>query len=614
MPAVERVARPALEVEGLFCRYPDSRHWVLPKLSFTVRRGETLLILGPSGCGKSTLALCCKGLIPYTIEAEVRGRILFEGRKVTSAAPGAESTTRAGMVFQDPEAQLVMPRVDDEVAFGLENCGFPSERMGSRIVSALLEVGLGRERSHWVDTLSGGQKQRLALGAVLAMAPTLLILDEPTANLDPRGSSRFFATLARLKKERKPTILLIEHRIDQVMPLVDRVLVLNRRGQIVACGRPRQVFAGDTSRLEREGIWLPTPVRLSAELRRHRLFTGPTPLYLDESEQVFGALIGKDRRSRSTDQEGAPSLQEHRVAARLQHPSGGEPGPRRPAFCPPALRSGKPVVELEGVHYTYPRGARALRGVTLSVEQNSFLALVGANGSGKSTLARLLCGLLLPQSGSACLMGRPLHRLSSAQLVRTIGYVFQNPEHQFVTEKVRDEIAYSLKRHIPGQEQVARRIERLLRTFALKGCEEANPFSLSQGQKRRLSVATMIALEQPILILDEPTFGQDMASARALMKLVKDLHQRGTTIVFITHDMHLVLKYAEETAVMNEGEIVFRGTPAELFGNEAVLEYASLVPPFEVLLGRRLGDTLLFAGKDWIRRLTEQISGAAGWR
>ena len=587
MAETVQMERPVLEVRGFSCRYPDSGTWVLQDLDFTVNRGETLLILGPSGCGKSTLAISLKGLIPHTIEAEVRGTILVEGRAITQETFSGETISHMGVVFQDPETQLVMPRVVEEIAFGLENICVPTDRMEPRIFSALQEVGLEQEKMRYTDTLSRGQMQRLALGAVLVMEPSLLILDEPTANLDPLGSSRFFTTLARLKQERKVTIVLIEHRIDLALPLVDRVLIINSRGKIIADGEPRSVFGKDTSRLEEEGIWLPAAVRIAEELRLSGLSLDSSPLFLKESEKIFGALLKQGPGARRENPLEGSSVPECRVLTCTGGPVSGKR----------VETTGMPAIEVKRVGYTYPRGTRALREVTLSIDHGSFLALVGANGSGKTTLARLLCGLLHPQVGSIFLLGREIRRVTRSQLVHTIGYVFQNPEHQFVTEKVYDELAYSLKRHVPDDE-VDKRIEGLIRTFALEGYEEANPFSLSQGQKRRLSVATMIALDQPILILDEPTFGQDMVSARALMKLVEHLHKRGITILFITHDMALVLDYAQEVAVMNDGQIIFRGTPAELFQGDKVLASASLAPPFEVRLGRRLGDPMMFKRKD----------------
>jgi energy-coupling factor transporter ATP-binding protein EcfA2 len=576
---------PALEVRGFSCRYPDSERWVLQDLDFVVRRGETLLILGPSGCGKSTLALSLKGLIPHAIEAEVRGTILVEGGAITQEPPGGETLCRIGLVFQDPETQVVMPRVDEEVAFGLENMCVPTDGMGPRIAAALQEVGLEEQQTRNSDTLSRGQMQRLALGAVLAMDPSILVLDEPTANLDPAGRSHFFTTLARLKEERRATIVLIEHHIDLALPLVDRVLAVDRSGKIIAHGKPRSVFGNHASRLEEQGIWLPAAVRIAQQLRGRGLPVHGCPLFLEESEKAFVAVLKQGAGLRREDPPVAPNRSRGEAPAGTGDAGGGAA----------AAATRMKAVEMQRVAYAYPEGTQALREVTLEVDHGGLLALVGANGSGKSTLARLLCGLLRPQAGSISLLGRDIRTMTGSRLVQTIGYVFQNPEHQFVTEKVSDELAYSLKRHV-AQEQVGERIEALIRTFALGGYEEANPFSLSQGEKRRLSVATMIALDQPILILDEPTFGQDMASARALMELVERLNERGTTIILITHDMSLVLDYAQAVAVMNHGRLLFRGSPAELFCSEEILESAGLAAPFELCLGRRLRDPLMFKG------------------
>jgi energy-coupling factor transport system ATP-binding protein len=430
--------------------------------------------------------------------------------------------------------------------------------------------------------------QRLALASVIAMQPLIFIFDEPTANLDPEGTDNFYRQLQTLKESMEVTIFLIEHRVDMALPLVNRVFLMDQNGRLTIGGDPRQVFADVAT--GRERIWLPTAVRLTETLKKGGCPVSQTPMDLEETKALFSRAFPRLRIESGVPKGDAISRSDSAV---MSQPS---------ATFPSATINKVPAVVVRGMSYTYPGGQVALDRADLRINEGTFLMLVGANGSGKSTLAKAISGLIRPKEGQISLFNQPSSQLRGSQFMRYIGYVFQNPEHQFVTERVEDELAYSLKRHyLP--EDMAYRIGELLDDFALRGFEDANPFSLSQGQKRRLSVATMVALKQPILILDEPTFGQDPYSARLLMQHIQQLHKQGKTIVLITHDMHLVLTYGERTAVMCQGRVIFQGPPDELFQESDILAQASLSPPFEVQLGQCLGDPSLFTGQDWLERL-----------
>ena len=561
-----------VEVEGLRFRYAGSEAWVLDRVDMAIQPGETVLLLGPSGCGKSTLALCLNGLIPHLIEGEMEGQVRIQGRSTTSQLI-RQLCQQVGEVFQDPETQLVMPRVSEEVAFGLENLAVPRPAMEARIEAALSQVGLLERRNDWVGSLSGGHKQRLALAAVLALHPSILVLDEPTANLDPLATATFFRTLRGLKTSLGIATLLIEHRLDAALPLVDRVIALSRQGRVMAAGTPQTVFNTRPQALEREGIWLPTTCQLAMALQTHGWPVAEYPVSLDGAETMLRRLLPP-------------------IAPSIRVP---KPAPDGPSLS----ETGDSAVVVDGLHYSYPGGPPVLQDVHLHVAPGRFFALVGANGSGKTTLARHLVGLLRPARGQVTILGRPAHSQGLAQLARQVGYVFQNPEHQFVTQRVADELAYSLQGRW-GHEEAGRRVDELLHTFGLAGSAQANPFALSQGQKRRLSVATMVALGQPILILDEPTFGQDRHTAAALMATLKSLHAAGTTILFITHDMQLVAEYAQEVAVMQRGRVIFQGTPRALFQQPELVQQANLALPPLAELGRRLGHPGLFTVADWL--------------
>ncbi len=598
---------PAVDVRNLSFRYAGAERWVLSHVSFAAAAGETLLILGPSGCGKSTLALCLNGLIPNEIEGELLGEVLIWGQPAASMwgsggtetsevstrgeatltpAESSEHTAPVGEVFQDPETQMVMPRLDEEVAFGLENLGLPPEEMPARITSALTMVGLQARAREWVDALSGGQKQRLALAAVLALQPSVLVLDEPTANLDPMATVEFFQTLSRLKETLGVTIILIEHRLDVALPLVDRVVAMNSNGQVMAQGTPQEVFTSHSAELQAEGIWLPMTCRLTQALAAIGLPIPGCPLTLDEAEASLRMWTATNPSSPRMWSATSPD-----VAATTEKSIW--------SATTPSSHSNSVAVAISDLSFSYPGSPPALRHVNLNIERGRFFALVGANGSGKTTLAKHLVGLLRPASGAVSLLGSDTRRQSSWDMARQVGYVFQNPEHQFVTERVSDELAYSLRGRWDAPE-IARRVSSLLHTFGLEGYADANPFSLSQGQKRRLSVATMVALDQPILILDEPTFGQDQQSTTALMANLRQLNEAGTTIVFITHDMQLVAEYASEVAVMQDGAIIFQGALHDLFARPDIMERASLVLPPLAELSRRLGLPPLLTVQEWV--------------
>jgi len=569
-------------VRQVHFRYLDGPNPVLNGADMDIQPGETVLLVGASGCGKSTLALCLNGLIPREIPGDFCGEVRI-GRQSTLEASASHLRQRVGIVFQDPETQFVMPRVNEEVAFGLENMAISARDMDARIDAALAQVGLLAKREAWVETLSGGQKQRLALASILAMQPSLLVLDEPTANLDPQATDAFFHTLRTLKRDTGATILLIEHQVDVALPLVDRVVVLNRAGQVIAAGTPQIVYNAHAALLEQEGVWLPSSFRLASGLKTLGWPLDGCPVTLDQTESLLRSLMTQHSRPSGVTSRDPLSTSSSKCA------------------------TAKEAIRVENVTFNYPDGTLALKDVQLSVPQGCFFALIGANGSGKTTLAKHLVGLLQPQRGAIKIMGQPTTSGRRSPINRQVGYVFQNPEHQFVAERVADELAYSLRGRLPEAE-VRRQVDRLLEQFGLSEYAEANPFALSQGQKRRLSVAAMVALKQPILILDEPTFGQDHQSARSLMAAVRALQDAGTTILCITHDMQLVADYAQEVAVMHQGQVVFQGTPKELFQRPRLVTTAGLRLPPLVELSHRLGQPGLNTLDDWLAWAATLIS------
>lgn len=550
---------PSVVVEGLRLRYPHDNRVVLRGVNLTLQSGEIKLLLGPSGAGKSSLALTINGLIPHQMEGDIRGRVLVNGTPTTETNLAA-LTSQVGMLFQDPEAQIATLTVADEVAFGMENLLVPPEEMPGRISDSLKRAGLEGLETRNTDTLSGGQKQRLALASTLAMGVSILVLDEPTANLDPAGTSDFFKLLAQLKAE-GVTVLIIEHKLDELVEQVDSIAVLDWEGKIVLDGPPRQVLQEGRDTLQELGVWLPQVSELSNRLLEKGIELQAYPLTIEEAEAALITLL----------QSTAPAPVGHPVEIETAE--------------------AQALLTIDSLSYHYPEGVSALRNVSLRIDEGDFYALLGPNGSGKTTLAKHLIGLIQPQAGSINFARKDVTRIPPARLNREIAYVFQNPEHQFVALTVYDELAYSLRILKLPEPEVRARVDRLIEEFGLEQHRKSNPFTLSQGQKRRLSVATMLALEPKVLILDEPTFGQDRANTTRIMSELQRLNAEGVTIIMITHDMKLVGEYARRAGVLVAGEARYDGTVNGLFANKALLEEARLDLPPVYRLSKRLRAT-----------------------
>jgi energy-coupling factor transport system ATP-binding protein len=438
-------------------------------VSLRIEPGERVLLLGASGAGKSTLLHALAGVLGTSDEGEQAGSLTIDGER---PRPG-----RSGLVMQDPDAQTILERIGDDVAFGLENLAVPRDEIWPRVRAALADVGLDLPLDHSTERLSGGQRQRLALGGALAMRPGLLLLDEPTANLDPVGVDEVRDAVERLVAERSTTLVVVEHRIATWLPIIDRVVVLAAGGGVVADGPPGQVFSTHGDELAALGAWVPG--------------------------------IG------------------HGLVPRV-------PPPRQAAVL-----SARDLT----IGYETDRPVRTV--AALDIPEGLSTTLTGANGSGKTTLALTLAGLLPPLSGRveaslsiAPAPGRtdPAHWRSKELLTR-LGTVFQDPEHQFVATTVADELAIGLHALRRPAREMDRRIAELLEQLHLTRLARANPFTLSGGEKRRLSVGTVLATSPSVMFLDEPTFGQDRRTWVDLVRLVTAQLDAGTTVVSVTHDL-----------------------------------------------------------------------------
>jgi energy-coupling factor transport system ATP-binding protein len=540
---------PVISVRGLRQGYPNGPE-VLAGVDLDVAQGELVLLVGPSGCGKSTLAACIKGIIPHLLDSDFQGEVEVAGIDVREAEP-AQLAATVGMVFQDPESQLCNLYIEDEIAFGPENLRLPAEGVRRAVAQMAGQFGLPRDMAtRLVYELSGGQKQRLVTASVLAMDPDVLIFDEPTANLDPQGG-RDVADSIRLLRARGATQLVIEHKIEDLIDVADRVVVMER-GKIVADAAPRELFARHGLEFcRRYGIWTPQIPEMAMRLDPPVSWS-PLPLTVDEAADQLGVHLA----------DAAP------VAAEAE--SAGAPRGAGAA----------PIVRVSDLHFAYANKLQALRGVTFEIFPGESVAIVGTNGSGKTTLAKTLVSLLKPRQGSVTVCGMDVRKTPTRDITREVGYVFQYPEHQFVTEKVVDEVAYGLRVQGHPEELIGAKVDAILERFGLTEFADNHPVALSGGQKRRLSVATMLVLDPSILILDEPTFGQDQDNTRRMMQyLLEDMRQGrddALTTIMITHDMELVTQLCDRVLVMSAGELIFAGTPRELIGEAAVMRAGDL--------------------------------------
>lgn len=505
---------PLFQLKDFCFFYQDQAEAVIDRLTVSLYADEVTLLMGASGAGKSTLALCLNGLYPEAVEGTIKGEILFRG-KATQDYPKGKLNQKVGIVFQDPESQFCMIRVEDELAFVLENMAIPREEMYTRILTVLKQVGMQDFLYHNIHDLSGGQKQKIALASVLLMKPEYLILDEPTANLDPVSRLEFIEVIIRLQKELQQGVLVIEHQAEDWVDYADRMLVLNHASQVVIDDEPTAVFSAYQEELHSHHITFP-------------------PAYRKVPEQAPPAM-NKDNT--------APIMKINQLA--FQHKK-------------------QPILD----------------NVSFSIYPGELLAILGENGAGKSTLLQLLTRLKQPQNGQIILHQKELTAWSEYELRKRTGFVFQQPEHQFICDTVYQEITFGMQLNEMPAEQVENRASALLKLLNLEKQQSRNPFMLSGGQKRRLSVATMLDGTPELLFFDEPTYGQDYQTTKELMGIMHSLREQGTAVVIVTHDMELVARHCQRVIVLNEGSIAFDGSPNHLWEQTQLLDKARLRPPY----------------------------------
>lgn len=520
--------QPALELANVSYAFEPGGAPALRDVTLTVERGEWVAVVGASGSGKSALAQLISGYLPRAGGGSRSGRVRVDGVDPAEAAIG-EVARRVGVVFQDPDAQLVQGRVEDEVAFGPENLRVPAAELERRVADALAAVALTPRRLEAVHALSGGGRQRTAIAAVLALEPPLLVLDEAAASLDAASRRRLLALLRRLHVEGR-TIVTMSGRMDELALAAPRLVVLDA-GTVALDGPAERIRRGASARLEALGL-LPAGKASAAA-------AGPGP--------SGGGPEGYAAASEGGAPQGSPASGARRAAAALAESPAEPASPPAPASAPATAAPRRtPLLEVRGLSYAFAREAEpVLRDIRLTLYPGEWRLLCGDNGSGKTTLSRLLMGLLRPPKGTVFWQGQDTARRTLYDLASEIGYVFQQPEQQFVASTVLDELLYSpraelgLRPRDPVPEEVRQRAERMLEAIGLSGKMNESPYYLSGGEKRLLSAASVMICPKKLYILDEPTAGIDYIGVRLLTALCREALDQGAALIMITHEPEL---------------------------------------------------------------------------
>jgi energy-coupling factor transport system ATP-binding protein len=519
----------------------------IENIDLEIRDGEFIIITGPSGSGKSTLCRCFNGLVPHFYGGQVRGLVEVQGLDIFKSTT-TELATRVGMVFQDPENQIVSTSVDRELAFGMENLAYSRGLISRRIEEALDTMGIFNLRRRAIQDLSGGEKQKVAIASVLAFHPEVLVLDEPTSELDPQSAEDVLSIVKRLNEDLGITVVLIEHRLDRLLAFVDRLVILNE-GKIILDNNIRDVLNNHYAEIVTSGTGIPPVIRLAKVLESRNIKFENLPLTVKEGRFEMEKIVVKDKTR---------------------------------IFKPVVKAAGEVVIRVENLGYTYPQGRSALKNVSLEIYRGELTGIMGRNASGKSTLIRHFNGLLKPSQGKVIVDEMDTRRTSVSALARKIGFVFQNPDDHLFSETVEKEIGFALKNFGFKQVEIDKRVDEMLFKFGIEAYRKHYPRSLSGGEKQRVALASVIAGQPDILILDEPTRGMQQRLKDEMMRLLKEYTARGRTVILVSHDVETVAEYVDRVILLSEGELVGVGSKYEVLSRALLFspQINRLVQPF----------------------------------
>ena len=560
--------KPIISFRNFSFQYRAQKRPTLTDINLEIYPGERVLIAGPSGSGKSTLAGCINGLNPFSNPGACTGTLTVDGVDAPHSSL-FELSAHVGTVLQDPDGQFIGLTVGEDIAFALENSCTPQDEMHAITRHAAELVGIENHLGYAPHELSGGQKQRVSLAGVMVDQVKILLFDEPLANLDPATGKQAIELIDEIQKKTDTTVLIIEHRLEDVLwRNVDRIVLVNG-GAILADLRPDELLSG--SLLAENGI--------------------REPLYVT-ALRYAGVDITPDKHPAHVDS----LVLDDTDTQKLRDWFTARP---RPAAQPER----EPLLEVKGLSFGYQKGQQTLRDVSFSIGKGEMVSIVGRNGAGKSTLSKLICGFETPDAGEIFLNGKPLAEENIRRRAQHIGYVMQNPNQMISKTMIYDEVALGLQRSGLTEEQIREKVEATLRVCGLYPFRNWPISALSFGQKKRVTIASVLVLDPELILLDEPTAGQDFRHYTDIMEFLRGLNARGVTVVMITHDMHLMLEYTRRALVFCDGRLIADRTAAAVLCDPALVEQAALKETSLYTLANRCG---IAPAQEFVERFIEQ--------
>ena len=552
---------PIIEFKDYSFKYRSQIEPTLLDINLKIYPGEKVLIVGPSGSGKSTLAHCINGLVPSSFSGDIKGELIVNGKDPAKAGV-FEMSKVVGTVLQDTDGQFIGLTVAEDIAFSLENDCVPQEEIFEKVDAAAKLVDVSNFLDHAPGALSGGQKQRVSMAGVVVDPIDILLFDEPLANLDPATGKNTIALIDDICKEKKTTVIIIEHRLEDVLfKDVDRIVVVGE-GRIVADATPDEILCMDI--LQKQGI--------------------REPLYIAALKHAGCELLPEQHPQHVETFDFASHIERVQCWAREW---------QKEEEC----KAQEKLLEVSHVSFSYKPGEKVLDDVTFDIHRGEMTALVGKNGAGKSTLASLICGFYMPNEGSFLFKGKDLKNYSIKERGEKIGYVMQSPNQMISKPMIFDEVALGLRVRNVNEDEVKSRVEETLKICGLFPYRKWPVSALSFGQKKRVSIASILVMNPEILILDEPTAGQDYHHYTEIMEFLKKINkQLGITILMITHDMHLMLEYTDRAIVLADGKLLADDRPSKILTNEEIADKAYLKKTslYDMALSCKLTDPSAF--------------------
>lgn len=541
-----------IDFDNFSWQYVGSKDWTLKEINLKIREGEFVVITGPSGAGKTTLCLCMNGLIPQRISGILKGDVRIFN-KSTLEHDIYEFVRNVGVVYQDPETQFISMNVKNEIAFGMENFGIPKEEMQRRLEWVLKLVRMEDNVDKSPIELSGGQKQRVAIASILVIEPKIFVFDEPVSDLDPIGRYEVYSVISKIREEKKSTIIMVEHNLEEIAPYADRFILMDN-GKIIL-DLPKNEFFEEIEKILEISKNVPQIAEFFHFLRKEKIWDGKIPITINDAYEGFIKNCYKKIKIRKTFI--FKSSEEDKY-----------------------LPNEEDIIIVKNLYYQYPDGTIALKDVNLNIKKGEYIAIVGQNGSGKTTLVKHFNGLLKPTRGKVIVKGIDVSSPRVRELINYVGYVFQNPDHQLFCQTVLDEVMFNFKQLKIEEKYAKEKALKILESMDLLKYINEHPFFLGKGQRRKLAIASVLSMDPEILIVDEPTTGQDWKGSKEIMNILDGLNKKGKrTILVITHNMRIVAEHCNRVIIMSNGKIIFDGPTRKAFISKEILNQAFLKPP-----------------------------------